>query len=54
MIPSYMVSLLVYFFIKTSKQLSFLNDLENYKMARQVLKHRRFVQDTNHLEAAGI
>lgn len=41
LIPGYIVNLLVYFYIKT----------KNYKMARQVLKSRRFLVDTNHIEA---
>jgi hypothetical protein len=41
LIPSYLVNLLVYFYIKTN----------NYKMARQLLKNRRFLLDTNHIEA---
>jgi len=51
MIPSYIVNLLVYFFIKTSNvYFSSYKFIENYKMARQLLKSRRFVQDTNHIE----
>jgi hypothetical protein len=39
--PGYLVNLLVYFYMKT----------KNYKMARQLLKSRRFLLDTNHIEA---
>ena len=41
MLPAYLVNLLVYFYIKT----------KNLKMARQLLKSRRFLVDTNHIEA---
>jgi len=41
MMPAYLVNLLVYFYMKT----------KNYKMARQLLKSRRFLVDTNHIEA---
>lgn len=41
LLPDYLVNLLVYFYIKT----------KNYKMARQLLKSRRFLVDTNHIEA---
>jgi hypothetical protein len=37
MIPGYIANLLVYFYIKT----------KNLKMARQLLKSRRFLLDTN-------
>jgi len=37
MIPGYITNLLVYFYIKT----------KNLKMARQLLKSRRFLVDTN-------
>lgn len=40
-LPAYLVNLLVYFYIKT----------KNFKMARQLLKSRRFLVDTNHIEA---
>ena len=41
LMPAYLVNLLVYFYMKT----------KNYKMARQLLKSRRFLVDTNHIEA---
>ncbi len=41
LLPDYLVNLLVYFYIKS----------KNYKMARQLLKSRRFLVDTNHIEA---
>jgi tetratricopeptide (TPR) repeat protein len=44
LIPAYIVNLLVYFHIKS----------KNYKMARQLLKSRRFLVDTNHIEAPGV
>lgn len=54
MLPSYIVNILVYFYIKTSKQIKQLTtNLENYKMARQLLKYRRLVVDTNHIETVG-
>lgn len=37
MIPAYITNLLVYFYLKT----------KNFKMARQLLKSRRFLVDTN-------
>lgn len=35
-LPQYLIHTLVYFFLKT----------KNYKMARELTKHRRFVSDT--------
>ena len=49
LIPSYLIKTLIYFFLKTSK--SFFNFfLENFKMARQLAKNRRFMLDTNYIE----
>eukprot|EP00347_Sterkiella_histriomuscorum_P018969 403343469 len=42
LLPSYLVNLLVYFYIKA----------KNFKMARQLLKSRRYVLDTGHIETA--
>lgn len=44
-LPEYLVHILVYFFLKTSKFIIQLTHAENYKMARQLTKHRRFVAD---------
>eukprot|EP00352_Strombidinopsis_acuminata_P002535 CAMPEP_0176382022 /NCGR_PEP_ID=MMETSP0126-20121128/32334_1 /TAXON_ID=141414 ORGANISM="Strombidinopsis acuminatum, Strain SPMC142" /NCGR_SAMPLE_ID=MMETSP0126 /ASSEMBLY_ACC=CAM_ASM_000229 /LENGTH=105 /DNA_ID=CAMNT_0017746167 /DNA_START=2803 /DNA_END=3120 /DNA_ORIENTATION=+ len=40
MIPAYLTNLLVYFYLKT----------KNFKMARNLVKTRRFILDTNHLD----
>lgn len=48
MLPQYLIHTLVYFFLKTSKlcpQSLTCFRLENFKMARQLTKHRRFVQE---------
>lgn len=53
LMPSYLINLLVYFYIKTSKPLkdySQYSYLENFNMARQLIKSRRYVLDTGHIE----
>jgi hypothetical protein len=39
MLPAYLITLLVYFYLRT----------KNLKMARALIKSRRFVVDTDHL-----
>ena len=39
MLPSYLISLLAYFYLRT----------KNLKMARALVKNRRFVADTDHI-----
>jgi hypothetical protein len=43
-IPSYIASILIYFFLLT----------KNFKMARHLTKFSRFAVDTSHLETTGI
>jgi len=40
MVPSYLVSMLIYFFLKS----------KNFRMARHLVKNRRFLLDTNHID----
>ena len=59
MIPDYLINLLVYFLMKTSKYSHTNFELniylifflaENYQIARHLTKFRRFVADPNHLD----
>lgn len=40
MLPAFLISTLVYFFLKT----------KNFRMARQLAKNRRFLKDENYVE----
>jgi hypothetical protein len=43
-LPSYLVNILVYLLLKTSK-FRLVNHAENFKVARNLVKFRRFVQE---------
>ena len=44
MLPPFLINILIYFFLV----------VKNYKMARRLAKHSRFVLDTNHIDPTQI